>query len=76
MANRLCRAINAAPFVVKGCAAPLDVTISIGAIVGGQGERQLSSEELFSAADRALYEAKNAGRNQAVIKGLPQSAAA
>lgn len=76
MANRLCRAINAAPFVVKGCAAPLDVTISIGAILGGQGERQLSSEELFSAADRALYEAKNAGRNQAVIKGLPQSAAA
>ena len=52
------------------------MTISIGAILGGQGERQLSSEELFSAADRALYEAKNAGRNQAVIKGLPQSAAA
>ncbi|GAB5432954.1 MAG: diguanylate cyclase [Epibacterium sp.] len=76
MANRLCRAISASPFVVKGCAQPLEVTISVGAIVAQQGTQPLSADDLFVAADRTLYEAKHAGRNQAAIKGLTQSAAA
>lgn len=52
------------------------VTISIG--VADSGSAGLSSEQLIEAADRALYEAKRAGRNRAALaqEVLPISTAA
>ncbi|HZV82025.1 MAG TPA: diguanylate cyclase, partial [Geobacteraceae bacterium] len=43
-------------------ATEVSVTISIG--VAESGEGQGSSSEVLKAADKALYRAKNKGRNQ------------
>ncbi|MCG7624503.1 diguanylate cyclase [Epibacterium sp. Ofav1-8] len=78
MATRLCNAINASPFALQG-GPQIPVTVSIGAVVGGGGGDgcpDLAVEELFAAADRALYDAKNAGRNRTAIKAPPRTAAA
>lgn len=74
-ADRLCRQINATPFVVPGVARSIRVTISIGVVVapppacalpcqttGTSGDN--ISTALIGQADQALYAAKGAGRNQ------------
>lgn len=76
IASKLCAAINRAPFTVPGAKEPLTVTISVGAVVGGGRGHLVPGEEMIAAADRALYEAKHAGRNRVSIKTSPQSAAA
>jgi len=76
MATRLCTAISAAPFAVAGSAAPIAVTVSVGAVVAGCGSHETTADALFAAADRALYDAKHAGRNRTAIKGSAHSAAA
>lgn len=62
----LCNAINGTPFEVPGAAEPVKVTISIGAVMGG-GSQHSSAAALVEKADQALYNAKNAGRNQVTL---------
>jgi diguanylate cyclase (GGDEF)-like protein len=59
LADRLRRSVAGRAVVTGGVEIP--VTISCG--VSSYPEGVLSKEALFAAADRALYEAKNAGRN-------------
>jgi diguanylate cyclase (GGDEF)-like protein len=47
-----------------------DVTISVGVAATTPGERFIYSE-VFARADRALYEAKSAGRDRICIEGAP-----
>lgn len=65
VATRLCGQINATPFEVPGIAEQIFVTTSIGAVIGGGA--QASVEELIQEADRALYRAKDGGRNQVTL---------
>ncbi|TNJ41826.1 diguanylate cyclase [Phaeobacter sp. B1627] len=75
-ATRLCTAINTAPFTVSGASTPIEVTISIGAVIGGPHAGETSADGLFAAADRALYDAKRAGRNQTSLGAASRPAAA
>jgi len=59
LADRLRRAVASTP--VNHGGQDISVTISCG--VSSYPEGVLSREALFAAADRALYDAKNAGRN-------------
>jgi diguanylate cyclase (GGDEF)-like protein len=59
LADRLRRAIEEAP--IKHASAEISVTVSCG--VACYPEGVLTKEALFAAADRALYDAKSAGRN-------------
>lgn len=61
IAESLRIAIAADPFDI-GQARMLAVTASFGVAVGLQGKE--SGQDLFRAADKALYEAKRSGRNQ------------
>ena len=45
---------------------PLRVTISIG--VAALGSSRLDLEELLAAADHALYQAKESGRNRVCLQ--------
>jgi diguanylate cyclase (GGDEF)-like protein len=60
LADRLRKAVGARPIMAAGNEIP--VTISCG--VSCYPEGVLTKEALFAAADRALYEAKNSGRNR------------
>ena len=59
LADRLRKQVESKPVVVDG--EPINVTISCG--VACYPEGVITKEALFAAADRALYEAKSAGRN-------------
>ena len=59
LADRLRRAVGAKP--ISSGAEQIEVTISCGVACYPDGV--LTKEALFAAADRALYDAKNAGRN-------------
>ena len=77
-AGRLCREINARPFAIKDHHEPVPLTISIGAMVGLPGDIlpsdiEGSAKSLIDEADRALYQAKNGGRNQVMLS--PEQAA-
>ncbi|MFW8594869.1 diguanylate cyclase [Cribrihabitans neustonicus] len=64
----LCNAINSTPFEVPGAEAPVEITISIGAVIGGGPKRQRPpAARLIEEADQALYDAKHAGRNQVTL---------
>lgn len=68
-ADRLCRAIDGAPFRDVGTEAAVHMTTSIGVVTGPSAlPATLAPDQTASAlileADRALYDAKGAGRNQ------------
>lgn len=65
IAERLRLTVAALRF--DGVAPDLAVTISLGVAVGRVGEGQFSA--LVERADRALYRAKSAGRNQVAVAG-------
>ncbi|MEY8827753.1 diguanylate cyclase [Sedimentitalea sp. XS_ASV28] len=75
-AERLCRQINSLPFHCPGIAQPINVTTSIGVVVGSPSsamakmQPEQHAELLISQADRALYGAKHAGRNQVSLIGV------
>ena len=69
LANRLLSAINQRPFVVEGNGSLIPLTCSVGwaAFPWLTGKPDaFSHTEVLALADRALYEAKQAGRNCAV----------
>jgi diguanylate cyclase (GGDEF)-like protein len=51
------------------------VGASIGVAHYAQSERRDADEQLIQAADRAMYEAKRAGKNRCVLAELPAAAA-
>ena len=61
-AERLRASIEAKPFFVDGMDLP--VTVSVGGVTIGKDTELSDADEIFAAADKALYEAKNKGRNQ------------
>ena len=66
LAERLRTAVGGRPFVIGG--RDIRVTISLGLATYPEGARD--RDELFSAADRALYVAKREGRDRVVAGGL------
>jgi two-component system cell cycle response regulator len=62
VAQRVCTAVELEPIVVNG--QKLNITVSAGAAV--MPEDATSSLTLLNAADKALYAAKDRGRNRAV----------
>ena len=73
LARQLCEAVGAARCRAEGV--EIAVTVSIG-VAGGRLEPGDSWDMLISAADRALYRAKENGRNRVeVAEGLRRTAA-
>ena len=64
VAERLRAAVETMPFNLKETGRSISVTASFG--ISSRIETVASPEQLIKQADRALYEAKNAGRNRVV----------
>tara|TARA_B100001939_G_scaffold342673_1_gene354147 strand:+ start:9726 stop:11099 length:1374 start_codon:yes stop_codon:yes gene_type:complete len=62
VAERLRKSICNEPFEISGSDEPINVTVSIGVAISG--DKNLSSSKLLVAADKALYQAKETGRNR------------
>jgi len=77
VAERIRMAIEATPFNLKN-GSTFGITISIGVTTLKPDDQVVSGsirgERLVGQADKALYEAKNSGRNQVCNSGLIQSA--
>jgi diguanylate cyclase (GGDEF)-like protein len=78
LAARVLSAVAGEPFKVKGSGLSLHRTVSIGWAAfpwNMNSPVDVSYEEVLALADRSLYRAKNAGRNQAIGALHPESAA-
>jgi two-component system cell cycle response regulator len=64
IAERLRNIIDQTPFVLKSTGASLNITASLGIACSRSGAE--TPEQLLKQADRALYDAKNSGRNRVV----------
>jgi diguanylate cyclase (GGDEF)-like protein len=64
LAEKICGAVEALELPVIGPEGRAQVTVSVGLALYGRGP-----EATFDAADRALYEAKAAGKNRVVVAG-------
>jgi two-component system cell cycle response regulator len=68
VAERLRRAMAEAPFDVGHEKGAINITTSIGGSIIGPGNQTV--QECLDRADKALYEAKEGGRNAAVFEGI------
>ena len=68
--SRMHEAVRAEPLPVGAYSRDLRLSISVG-LTSGRGDR-MSVAELVEQADRALYEAKEAGRNRTVVYDPPK----
>lgn len=78
LAARVLSAVSGEAFKIKGASLSLHRTVSIGWAAfpwNVDSPVDVNYEEVLSLADRALYRAKNAGRNQAIGALPPVSAA-
>jgi diguanylate cyclase (GGDEF)-like protein len=78
LAARVLSAVAGEPFKIKGAGVSLHRTCSIGWAAfpwNVDSPVDVNYEEVLALADRALYKAKNAGRNQAIGALPPHSAA-
>lgn len=66
-AERLRHAVAAAPVELPLLGVHVDVTVSIGMVIGGAGGAQGTAAELIDLADRGLYASKAEGRNQVTV---------
>jgi two-component system cell cycle response regulator len=64
-AERLCRAISATPLPTSSHVDGIGITVSIGVATAIAGQEGL--DDLIRRSDQALYEAKNAGRDQVMM---------
>jgi diguanylate cyclase (GGDEF)-like protein len=64
VAEKVRAAIAGAPMELSGLT-PLPVRVSIG--VAKRSAAMMEAEELYSAADDALYQAKQSGRDRVVV---------
>lgn len=69
VAQRVCRAIGNAPFLIPGAAEPVHITISLGLAMSRTGSKSghlgpCNVDTLLDHADKALYAAKLQGRNR------------
>jgi diguanylate cyclase (GGDEF)-like protein len=65
LAERLRAAIAAAPVMLPGQSGTVQVTASLGLAAATNGTGELA--DLLQRADRAMYQAKNGGRNRVVL---------
>ncbi len=78
LAARVLSAVSGEPFKIKGASLSLHRTVSIGWAAfpwNMNSPVDVSYEEVLALADRAMYKAKNAGRNLAIGALAPDSAA-
>ncbi|HUB59034.1 MAG TPA: diguanylate cyclase [Candidatus Micrarchaeia archaeon] len=78
LAARVLSAVSGEAFKIKGASLSLRRTVSIGWAAfpwNMHSPIDVNYEEVLSLADRALYKAKNSGRNQAIGALTPESAA-
>lgn len=73
LAGRALEAVRGLKIPHEGSTTSTHITISMG-VCGGVPPKNQTLQNLIRCADRALYEAKSKGRNQAVI--LPMAGAA
>jgi len=70
-ARLLCDQISSTPFTPPGCPTAIPLTVSIGVAIGpatkATGLPDPGTDALIDQADRALYDAKDAGRNQITL---------
>jgi diguanylate cyclase (GGDEF)-like protein len=61
-AERMRASVEAKPFYLDGV--DLHVTISVGGVTVGKDTEVWDADDIFAEADKAMYQAKNKGRNQ------------